>query len=70
MILYTIESGVYHPRLMVFIHDGVSAAGCGNSKSATFSISGIGHVAPQAEPSLFNRTLDAWLSGSETFHSG
>ncbi|MEC0592812.1 hypothetical protein P8843_21950 [Bacillus inaquosorum] len=55
---------------MVFIHGGVSAAGCGNSKSATFSISGIGHVAPQAESSLFNRTLDAWLSGSETFHSG
>ncbi|RPK05689.1 hypothetical protein BSBH6_02392 [Bacillus subtilis] len=39
MILYTIESGVYDPWLMVFIHGGVSAAGCGNSKSAIFSIS-------------------------------
>lgn len=41
-----------------------------NANSRTVIFPGIGHGAPLAELMLFNRTLDAWLSGSETFHSG
>ncbi|SCV43139.1 hypothetical protein BQ1740_3399 [Bacillus subtilis] len=68
MILHITESGYTILGAWSLFMAGVSAAGCGNSKSAIFSISG--DRPPLAEPMLFNRTLDAWLSRSETLHSG
>lgn len=50
-------------------------AGCqrldvGTANQLFSAFPGNGHEAPQAEPSLFDRTLDARLSGAETLHSG
>ncbi|MEC1635338.1 hypothetical protein P9D98_11800 [Bacillus mojavensis] len=69
MDLYITESGAEHPQLPDFIHGGVSAAGCGKSKSAIFSVF-ITHGSPLAQPMLFNQILHDCLDGSEHLHAG
>lgn len=64
MDLRITESGAEHPQLRSLFMAGVSAAGCGKSKSAIFSVF-IAQGSPLAQPRLFNQILHDCLEGSE-----